>query len=211
MAVTSDNKVLFGLKNINVFSLTETENQGAITMSYGSAIRVPGAVDITLNIQEGNQDPFYADDSVYYLPALTSNGYDGNVTLADLPVDVRTALMPYMLDDDNVVIEQRSKEPQYFGMTFEIDGDVKARRFVYYKCSFGRPTVSGSTKTDSSTPTTVSVPIKVLPTSKLFEIGSDTNPQSVISGFTLPGTDSDVYSAWHTTPHLPTKTTPPGP
>ena len=41
-------KVKFGLKNVHVFPMTEqTDSEtGAITMSYGSAIAIPGAVNL---------------------------------------------------------------------------------------------------------------------------------------------------------------------
>lgn len=199
-------KVKFGLKNVNVFPLTETtsEQTGAVTMSYGTGIKVPGAVNLTLDVDESEPEKFYADDGVYYVPAGASSGYTGNLEVAVIPDEVKLALMAFIKDASGVIVELAEAITKQFGMTFEISTDEKARRLIYYKCQFGRPSLAAATNTDTKTPQTDTAPITVLPTSRLFNLGGE--ERAVISGYTNAETDTTVYNNWHTTPHLPSAT-----
>lgn len=198
-------KVKFGLKNVHVFPMTETTDQstGTITMSYSSPIAIPGAVNLSLDVSEDTPEPFYADDGVYYVPAGASSGYSGNLEVALMPDEVKLALMTFIKDAAEVMIELKEATAKLFGMTFEIASDDKARKLVYYKCQFGRINLSASTNTSSKTPATDTAPITVLPTSELFDLG-DGNAISVVSGYSTPDTDSAVYSNWHSSIHTPT-------
>ena len=198
-------KVKFGLKNVHVFPMTEqTDSEtGAITMSYGSALAIPGAVNLSLDVSEDTPDPFYADDGVYYVPAGASSGYSGNLEVALMPDEVKLALMTFIKDAAEVMIELKEATAKLFGMTFEIASDAKARKLVYYKCQFGRINLAASTNTSSKTPATDTAPLTVLPTSQLFDLG-DGNAISVVSGYSTPDTDSTVYNNWHSAIHTPT-------
>ena len=197
-------KVKFGLKNVHVFPMTEQADSetGAITMQYGTAIAVPGAVNLTLDVSEDQPDPFYADDGVYYLPAGVSSGYSGNLELALIPDEIKTQLMAFITDAAGVIVELQEAVNKLFGMTFEISSDTKARRLFYYKCQFGRPSLAASTNTNTKTPQTDTAPLTVLPTSQLFTLGGEN--KSIISGYSTEDTDSEVYNSWHTTIHTPT-------
>ena len=199
-------KVKFGLSNVHFFVLTETESQGAISMSYGSPIACPGAVNLSLDVADAEQDPFYADDSVYYLPAPKAGGYSGNLEVALIPDAIKTALMNYVVDEDGVMTEIAETKTVYAGMTFEINSDDKARRLVYYKVKLGTPSLTANTTEDSTTPTTDTLPITVLPTTEKFTFGTgdDAVETTVISGYSTASTDTTVYNCWHSAPHLPT-------
>ena len=57
------NKVKFGLSNVHIWKI---ENEEADKTTYATeAIRLPGAVNLTLAI-EGNDNTFYADDIPYF-------------------------------------------------------------------------------------------------------------------------------------------------
>lgn len=197
-------KVKFGLKNVHVFPLTESTDPetGIVTPSYGSAIAVPGAVNLSLDVSEDQPDPFYADDGIYYLPAGVSSGYTGNLEVAVIPDAVKLALMAFVEDAAGVVVELQEAVNKLFGMTFEIGTDTKARRYVYYKAQFGRPNLAASTNTNTKTPQTDTAPITVMPTSQSYTLGTYNGP--VVSGYSTEETDSAVYNSWHTSIHLPT-------
>ena len=73
-----DNKVKFGLSNFHVAPITSTTEAGVPT--YGSPIKVPGSVSISLS-KEVAKSIFYADNGAYY--SLRNNrGYNGDYTLA---------------------------------------------------------------------------------------------------------------------------------
>lgn len=208
-------KVKFGLSNVHFFVLTETTDSqtGAVTMSYGAGIACPGAVNLTLDVTENENEPFYADDGIYFMPASKSGGYSGNLEVALIPDALKLAAMNYRTDEDDAMIEIAESKTIYVGFTFEIDNDEKARRLVYYKSSLGIPSVSAATTEGTKTPTTESLPITVLPTTTKFKFGTgdDQEEVAVVSGYSTPDTDATVYTNWHTAPHLPTEPTPPGP
>lgn len=199
-------KVKFGLKNVHVFPLTENTDDSGVTMEYGTPIVVPGAVNLSLDVSEDQPDPFYADDGVYYMPAGVSTGYTGNLEVAVIPDEVKTALMAFVIDAAGVIIELQEAVQKLFGMTFEIATDTKARRLVYYKCQFGRPSLAASTNTNSKTPQTDTAPITVMPTTQLFNLAGE--QRAVVSGYSMEETDSSVYNSWHTSIHLPTNVSP---
>lgn len=194
-------KVKFGLSNVHFFVLTEEEGD----MTYGDAINCPGAVNLSLDVSDSESEPFYADDSVYYLPAPKASGYTGTLEVAVIPDALKLALMNYKTDEDDVMVEIAEGKTIYAGMTFEIDTDDKARRLVYYKVQLGTPSLAAATTESSKTPATDTLPITVLPTNKEFKFGTGADQVSttVISGYTTADTDSTAYNGWHAEPHLP--------
>ena len=74
------NKVKFGLKNCHYATTTIAEDG---TITYGTLKSLPGSVSLALDA-EGENDPFYADDSVYYmvLNSPTIFGAQGGQLLA---------------------------------------------------------------------------------------------------------------------------------
>ena len=206
-------KVKFGLKNVHFFPLTETESQGVYSMSYGAAINCPGAVNLQLDVSDSEAEPFYADDSVYYLPAPKAGGYTGTLEVALIPDELKQKLMNYKVDEDGVMTEITETKTLYAGMTFEIETDDKARKLVYYKVQLGSPSLAANTTEDTKTPTTDTLPITVLPTNKTFTFGTgaDATVTTVISGYSTADTDATVYAGWHSEPHLPTEPVPPTP
>ena len=199
-------KVKFGLKNIHLFKLTETVNEGVVSMSYGSAVAFPGAVSLSLSKETSDTSPFYADDGVYFMPAVNPTGYSGNLEMALLSTNVRTAFMNYIKDVKDAVVELGSAATVYFGMTCEFQTDTGLIKKVFYKCSFGTPDVTGNTTEDTTTPGTVSIPITIVPTSKQFtyeDANEVEHTTSIISSYADETSDATVYANWHETPYIP--------
>lgn len=194
-------KVKFGIEQIHLFPLTDEE-----AMTYGTPIACPGAISLTLNVSESSADPFYADDGVYYLPAGKSSGYTGTLEVAIIPDEVKLALMAFIKDSANVIVEVADAIAKPFAMTFQIPTDEKARKLVFYNCQFGRPGLSAKTQEGSKTPETESADLTIMPTKKTFKLnqGGEQVETTVISGYSTSETSSEVYTNWHTSVHLPT-------
>ncbi len=73
------NKIQFGLTNVYYAPYTVV----AEAITYETPIRIPGAVEISLE-PRGDMVEFYADNMLYY-SASNNQGYDGNLSVANIP------------------------------------------------------------------------------------------------------------------------------
>lgn len=175
------NKVKFGLSNCVMAVLTE--NNGAIT--YGTPIAVNGAVSLSLEPQ-GDTNDFYADNYIYY-SSSANQGYEGDLEIAMIPDEIRTAIMGETVDANGAYVETSNDTFKNFAFGFQIEGDERARRFWYYNCSLTRPTNSGSTIEESKEPQTDTLTIKAMPRStdlkvRVFMEKTDEN-ETAYNGF----------------------------
>ncbi len=196
------NKVHFGVKNAYIFPITETvdADTGVVTTSYGSPVKWPGAVSIDLQAQ-GSQENFYADDSVYYV-ASSTNFYQGDFESASVPDAIKAAIYGDILDDNDAVVEVQEATTKYFAFAFETTGDVGGHRTVFYKCSATRPSLGGSTKTDSSAPQTQTVTITAIGRADEVTLGG--NKCHLIQASLNEGDTG--YSSFFTAPYTPSVT-----
>lgn len=153
----SANKVKYGLSNCVMapFTLNGT------TYTYSTPIAVPGAVNLTLSA-EGDTNDFYADNLVYF-SSTANQGYSGDLEIAMIPDEIRTAILNEVVDANGAYIEDASKLTNGFAFGFQIEGDKKNRRFWYYNCSLTRPANNGATTESSITPQTDTLTIKAMP------------------------------------------------
>lgn len=152
------NKIVYGLRNVHYAIATETIDDGVITTTYGDVKAWPGAVNLSLS-PEGSQDPFYADDSIYVMLNANS-GYSGSLESALIPEDVLTAVLGQTKDaDTGLITENKDDTVEYIALMFEVQGDAKARRFVFYRCYLARPEITGDTVAESVEPSTQTIDI----------------------------------------------------
>lgn len=188
MSNNPTNKVKFGLKNTHVARLTENADK---TFSFGTPRSLPGSVNLSLEAQ-GEMEPFYADDGVYYR-SISNNGYSGDLELALVPDWFREEYLREILDDNGVLIESANiTDPIYFALMFEFSGDKHKIRHVMYKCSVSRPSVSSQTKEASSTPGT-----------ETLAITCDPLADGMVKGKSTSDVDSTVYTNWFTEVYVP--------
>lgn len=176
------NKVNFGLKNAH-FAPFEVE-EGEIV--YDTPIKLPGSVELSLE-PRGDMVEFYADDMLYY-SAQNNQGYDGTLTIANIPEEfLIEALGEEKDEDDGVVTEKTTGKGKSFALMFEFDGDKKATRHVLYNCIANRPTLTGSTKTDTVEPDT----------NELTFVASPRETDKAVKTKTTADTSSEIYDAWY--------------
>lgn len=179
-----ENKVTFGLKNVHYAIITEGA-EGSIT--YGTPVRIPGAVEITLD-PRGEMTEFYADDILYY-KAGNNQGYDGTLNIANIPDQFAIDCLGEEQDEtDKVITEKSDKEGRSFALLFEFDGDKKAIRHVLYNCSANRPTVSSTTKSNAKEPNT----------NELSFVSSPRSTDLAVKTKTTTSTPNDIYKNWYT-------------
>ena len=178
---TKKNKVKFGLKNCHYALVTLGEDGKA---TFGTPVAMPGAVSLSLDA-EGENEPFYADDSVYYMVS-DNNGYSGDLELALIPESFLTDIMHETEDSNGVLYENKDVEPEHFALLFEFTGDQRKIRHCMYYCSASRPSVSGNTREDSTEVQTETLSLTVSPL-----------PSGLVKVKTGTNTTQAVYDAWY--------------
>lgn len=178
-----ENKVTFGLKNAHYVKITFGED-GSIT--YGTPKALPGSTELSLD-PRGDMTEFYADDMLYY-SASNNQGYDGTLTLANIPEEFAIDILGEEKDtDDAVMTEKATATGSYFALMFEFAGDIKEIRHVMYYCSASRPSIGSSTKTDSVEPNT----------NELTFIASARPGDYKVKTKTTTTTPDNIYNNWY--------------
>ncbi|EJL44027.1 phage tail protein [Brevibacillus agri] len=181
MATVESNKIKYGLRNVHYAVVTEGADG---TYTYATPKRLPGAVNLSLS-PVGEKVEFYADDIAYHVEE-TNNGYDGELEVANLTDEFRIDVLGEQLVD-GVLFESADQKGKKFALLFEFDGDKKAKRHVLYNCTAARPTVAGSTRTNTKEPKTSQLTFSARPRPADMLIKADT-----------AGLEQAKYEAWYT-------------
>ena len=153
--------------------------------------RLPGAVSLSVDAN-GEQENFYADDSVYYV--LNNNaGYDGELEIALITTDFATTILGELLDSKGVLVERNDAEFAQFALMFEFTGDKNKIRHVLYCCSASRPANEGETNEES----------KKVKTEKL-KLKASALPNGLVKSKTCESTDQNTYDNWYKSVYVPT-------
>lgn len=182
------NKVKFGLKNCHYAKATLDMATGDV--SYQTPVPIPGAVNLSMD-PEGESEPFYADDMIYYQTAA-NNGYSGDLEMALLPDSFRKDILHDTEDSNGVLVEDAKAEPEHFALLFEFSGDQKKIRHALYYCTAARPTLEGKTVEDSKSPQTETLALSASPL-----------PNGYVKVKTGEQTTDTVYADWYKSVYLP--------
>lgn len=154
----NDNKVTFGLSNVHIAKLIESN--GAIT--YDTPFALPGAVNLTLD-KEGAMSIFRADNIDYY-KKNTNNGYSGSLEVADVIKKFLKDIFGQTEDSNGAIIENADDTVSEFALMGEIEGDKSKRRFVFYDVLAERPSINASTTEEGEVEVkTATMDVKISP------------------------------------------------
>lgn len=146
------NKVKFGLSNCYYAVLDEDAG------TYGTPVRLPGAVNLSLD-QQGETNKFRADNIDYYT-SISNNGYQGDLELALVPASFLTDVMGELTDSaSGIKYEVADAKLKPFALLFQFEGDEKATRHVLYYCKATRPTLASQTTEETIEPVTETISI----------------------------------------------------
>lgn len=187
----SANKVTFGLRNVHIaFFDEEAQEQPA----WKTPIPIPGAVRWTPTA-EGQESPFYADDVKYYV-ATSNDGYTGELEMALVPDEILAEMLGWEIDDNGALVENADGKQKPFALMFEVQGDQRNRRFVYYNCQANRPAKEQTTKADTITVNTDVLNLTIVP----IEIGGKLRVKNVLE---LSDTNQVAYDSFFDEVYLP--------
>ena len=190
----AENKVQYGLKNVYYAPITEETADGVPT--YGTPVKWPGAVSLSLEA-EGDTNTFRADNTDYYVISA-NNGYTGELETARIPDSFRTDILGEIEDGGGMLVEDTDAAPVPFALMFQFEGDKRETRHVVYKCTAQRPTVESSTTDTEIEPQTETLEFTAQ------SVYSSALGTHIVKSKTTESTDSTVVSAWFTAVKLPT-------
>lgn len=179
------NKVQYGLKNVHYATVTVGTN----TVTYGTPVKWPGAVNLALSA-EGDVSDFFADN-IKYFTAMANNGYSGDFESALIPDTFRTDIMGETVGTgakSGVYYEDASVQPKAFALLFQFEGDENATKYVLYNCKMSRPGIESSTTEDGIEVKTVTGEVTASP--RAFD--------NIVKA-QCANTASTAYTNWFTT------------
>lgn len=180
-------KIKYGLKNVYYAVATIADNN---TAEYATPVRIPGAVNISLEPQ-GDQEVFNADNIDYYV-SQGNNGYEGDLEIALVPESFEKDVLGAIEDSKGVLVENVDAQAVHFALLFQFEQDTKALKHVIYNCTASRPTVEGETKGESIEPQTDTLSIRA------GSIHNAALDKDVVKAKTSESTDATAYSTWFT-------------
>lgn len=192
--MADSNKVKFGLKNLHYSLITETTSTaGVTTTTYGTPTAWKGATKLSAS-PEFIEIVFYADDANYYASNKVTK-YTGSLECALVPDDVLINVFCQSTDSKNILFESANDTTKYVALLFEVDGDKKARRNVFYKCLLKKPSTEAETIGESSDPKVDTVEFTMFPRA---------DADALFKACSTADTDPTSYASWFTTVVTPT-------
>ena len=153
------NKVFYGLSNVHYALLKDDSMSG--NPSFEAPIPILGAVGFSPS--PDNADGSFFADNRNYFSASKNNGYAGDLEMAKFPDEFLASVLGWEIDKNGALIEISDGMTREFALLFEIDGDKKGRRNVFYCCAGNAPTQDYKTTGNSIEPTVQKMGIKATP------------------------------------------------
>lgn len=169
------NKVKFNIHDVHYAPVT--------TSGFGTPVALPGAVAISLEPQDGDNEIFYADGEEYYVQA-SATGYEGDLEMALIDDAFRKAIYGETEDTDHNLWESIDDTPTKFALGFVIDGDSESTYFWYQNCSATKPNVESNTNEEAKTVGTDTITIKCSPNADGYVRVKSTTQSTTTGWFT---------------------------
>ena len=179
-----ENRVSFGLENVHYSVVTYVGD----TPTYATPVPIPGAVEMSLD-PKGETTDFYADNRLYYTSS-SNQGYEGTLTIAEIPEAFRTDVLKEALDETSkVMTESSNTKPATIALLFQFDGDENNVKHVLYHVTVSRSGIGSATKTEATE----------VQTKELAMVAAPRPGDGVVKRSTTPDTPALTADAWFTT------------
>lgn len=186
-------KIEYGIKNVHFALRKYNTETGAVT--YEKPIAIPYARSTDLAPQ-GDASKIYADNIMIY-NALANQGYNGSLAFTAIQDIIYEKFLNYLKDTNGNLLEDADAKSPEFAMMFEFENDVKATRYIFYRCTLTRPNVSSSTKEKSINVDDKTLTISVLPDDELI------SGKTIVKAHTTENTSAEAYANWYENVSIP--------
>lgn len=176
------NKITYGLQDVHIAPFTNVD-----TPAWGTPVAIPGAVKFTPSPQ-GQDTNIYADNVLYYA-GQTNNGYKADLEIAHIPDSVLEDILGWRIDANGALVEVADGTPVEFALMFQVQGDAKNRRVVYYRCKASRAAREHGTKGEALDPKSDVLALTIIP----ITIGSEKVVKTVME---LSASNTAAYNAF---------------
>ena len=167
------NKIRYGLRNTK-YAIFDSE-----TGQFGNPKPMPGAVSLSLSVEGGDAQDFYADDGIYYTFEGTNGGYSADLEIARITDAIRADLLGETVDSETgIQYETIDAKAADFALITEMQGDKSPIGFVFYSCKASRPQISANTKGESPDVDTDTLNIRITS----LEMTIDGEKKGVVQG-----------------------------
>lgn len=192
----TDNKIKYGISKCFMAVCSLDANNAP---TYQTPFAVPGARAISLSAQ-GEQSIFYADDIAYYV-GNGNSGYQGDLTLARIPDEVRQKILGDYLDGNGVLVEDQNAQAVHFALMFQFKGDQRNTLHVLYNCTASRSEIASSTKEDTVEPQEEALTITAT------SVYNATLNKDIVKASTGKDVTGSTVTGWYSTVYQPVATT----
>lgn len=175
--------IVYGLRNTYYAKLNKQ-----FTPDYADPVRIPGIVSLTLTSEDNHEIANTGSNN----PAAffnTAHTYNGTLQFADLPIQFRQDILNEVVKD-GTVCEPIKGGTNEFALLFEIQGNARQRRYLFYRCRVWYPDIAADTIKNN-----VDVKGDSLPILALSPLWHDPTPYVKCYIENKPET-ADIYNGW---------------
>ena len=152
--MADSNKVYFGFSDLYIGTYT-VGSGGTVTM--GTPYHQKGAVGFSPEENTDRSD-FFADNIAYYT-SYASGTYEGDLEVAKFDDSFKTQFLGYITLDDGGLAQIKGATKPNIYLMFEIQGDVQARRVIFYNGTLASINREYSTIEETPEPVTESISV----------------------------------------------------
>lgn len=188
---TAESKVRFGLSKV-FYAIDTVAADG--TNSWAVPVAMTNAQSFSLD-RTVNSTPVYADNSLIYV-IKSETGANITVQFSALTDATKQALLGFKADSKSHNVEVTNLVPAYFALILQVEGDTKARRRVFLKCTASLGSESSQTVGENVTVNGDTLNISVYPV-------EDASGNKIL-GYDVDSDDTDYAAVITAAPALPT-------
>lgn len=188
--------IRYGISNVH-WAVKTTDENGKV--SYEKPVAFPYATAFTRE-PAGEDVPIYADNTEI-IRLKNDQGFTGTLSTTRIPDNFNDVVLGRKKAKDGTYTHEVGIEGATVALTyqFETEPGLSPIRGVLYNVTFGQPSETSNTATDSVETQTIEIPFTATPVKLLDETVIDGKYRSgvFVGKQTSQETDADVHATWN--------------